>query len=99
MRLDDLERDRETETDAAGGIRTVACSDEEPLEQSRLMLGLDALAVVGDRPRHVAVSRGDGDPDRTAVRRVLPGIRQEVHEGLLEAAIVAEDRDGLGRGI
>ena len=67
-------------------------TDEEALEQAALIgLGDPGTRIAHGQARPSVVAL-DADVDPAAVGREADGVRQEVHEGALEAAMVAEDR-------
>ena len=64
-----------------------ACLKRSKTESRKL--GLDALTVVGDGQRHVAVRLGHGDLHLAPSRRELDGVRQQVPHDLLQAQRIA----------
>ena len=91
-RVDDLLDDPETETDAA-----VVAAGRGPLEAAEdalVIVGRDAEAPIADRDdARVVAAASSADVDRLAVA-VLDGVRDQVGDHLVEAALVpaADDR-------
>ena len=94
VRLGDGQRDRQPKADASAAAAIVA-PDEEPLEEPGLVLGGDPGPVVGDGQRTSPIpSRPRRSGHAPPSGRELVRVREEVQEGVLEASVVAEDRDG-----
>ena len=85
---DDAVHGREAEPGAlARGLR-----GEERLEGAVGDVGLHAGALVGDPHGDGVALAGDGDAQRAAVGHRVAGVDGEVHEHLLQARAVGEDR-------
>src|SRR5262249_26470801 len=83
VRADEGLGDPQAETRARGG-RGVAGAAEEALAEPRALLRRQADAAVLDRQHHVAAVALGGNGDRRAGGRILGGVVDYLHEGLLD---------------
>src|SRR6185369_2460256 len=99
VQLGEIADNRQAKTKAAVLARKPAVGLSETLEQMRHELRVDALAIVfhddvDETPIGAALER---EPDMSAARGELDGVRQQVPHDLLKPVRVAGDRGKTGR--
>src|SRR5439155_17168407 len=92
VRFDQLPRNEQSETEAAGAPRGGAFGLPEALEDLREESAINAAAVVGDPHFHRLLRHVDIDRNPTARCGELHCIRKEIGEYLFEPARISSDR-------
>src|SRR5262249_2689693 len=96
VHLDDVTHDGQAETQAAILARVRAVSLAEPLEDVRQEERLDADASIADRDLDLVSGAPQPGFDAPAFVRELGGVREQVPDGLLQTAAVADHHAALG---
>src|SRR3954447_13402763 len=98
VRFDDLAGQREPEADPGNAARARLAA-KELAEHARLVLGRDPEALVVDARADRLPAPANLDPDPTARRRVLDGVREQVDHHLRDALAVRVDGQRLAVGV
>src|SRR5262249_20541256 len=96
VHLDDVARDGQAETQAAIPARVRAVSLAEPLEDVRQEERLDADAGIADRDLDLVSGAPQPRLDAPAFVCELDGVREQIPDGLLQTAAVADHHAALG---
>ena len=94
MQLDDVSRDRQSESQAASLRRSLGLT--QSLEHMRQKRRIDSFAVIADSDARVTIDAIELQIDPSAGRRELDRVREDVADHLLHSIRIGVDDVGVG---